>query len=480
MAENKDDKSNLDSIAEKLSAMDPDIDSIEVSILIIAKHPNGQFQSKSFLNKRGWPTEVTGSISEALDFMVSKRPDVVLISFNHPHPSILKLPEVMTQTFNVITVGFVETADAVSTSLLAQAKVRHKIQGFPSGPSIQRIVRRVLSERLARHASLGGEVVAKTSDVDSGKVSSGEKISTGKYTMESSKIKRRLKDLDAELANTQGAKPLGGSSEADDRELLIQLKKALLPEDEEELDHDVSDSTDLIHEIDAEELLQQQSLLEQAVETSLRKNGNADRSKTTDRFEKSRRVAVFTVDSPSLHGYLVACPAVTPAAYAEADFLKFLKDAMSRSFKSLSVPGHLQSSFWIDIPEIDFVEWAKENALFNLKVPYRDHEVAVAYFPTQFRHPNPERLKKLPDMFGIKIEEISTDVPVNFKAYLPMPKSGKCYLYLRNGRTLQPEQKDRLNQKKIGSLCIKGVDVENFKAYMAADYFRNLIKKKAA
>ena len=466
MAENKEDNS-------KLLA---DIDSIEVSILIIAKHPNGQAQSKAFLIKRGWPTEVTGSISEAIDLMVKNRPDIVLISFNHPHPSILKLPEVITQTFNVLTVGFVETADAVSVARLAQAKVRHKIQGFPSGPSIQRVVRRALSERLAKHISSTDLAIdLNTGNQDAKK----ESITSGKYTMVSSKVKRRLKDIDAEIANSSGTKQSNELTESENRELLFQLRKELLAEDDKDLDHDTEQPPESKYQVSAEDLIGHQALLEQAVETSMKEGWPAGEPLGNQEFGQSNRIAVFVVDSPSLLGYLVACPAQPPEPYAEGEFLKSLKDSMSKSFKSLSVPGSLQSSFWIDIPEIDFNEWAKANALFSLKVPYRNQIVAVAYFPTQSRLTLPEKNKKWPEMYNIKLDEISTEVPVNFKAYLPMPKSGKNYLYLRNGRTLQPEQKDRLSGKKINSLCIKGVDIENFKSFMAADYFRNLIKKKA-
>src|SRR4051794_33418497 len=93
---------------------DIDLDDLEVVILILAKNTNTLGQAANFLTRRGWPTTVMSNISTALEYVADKKPDFVLVSFNHPNPAIFKLPELIIQTFNLSCVGFIENMDAPS------------------------------------------------------------------------------------------------------------------------------------------------------------------------------------------------------------------------------------------------------------------------------------------------------------------------------------------------------------------------------
>ncbi|NJL24467.1 MAG: hypothetical protein HC902_04400 [Calothrix sp. SM1_5_4] len=81
-------------------------------------------------------------------------------------------------------------------------------------------------------------------------------------------------------------------------------------------------------------------------------------------------------------------------------------------------------------------------------------------------------------MYGIGIDDISTDQPVTFKAYLHLRKNQKYFLYLRNGRQLQPEQKKRLKYRSIDNIYMKSVDVENLRMYLAASFLNETIRDK--
>lgn len=81
-------------------------------------------------------------------------------------------------------------------------------------------------------------------------------------------------------------------------------------------------------------------------------------------------------------------------------------------------------------------------------------------------------------MVSLELTEVSTELPVNFKAYLHMAKNEKYFLYLRNGRKLQAEQKQRLAENKIANFHMKNVDRENVRMFLAAVFLSDSIKSR--
>ena len=88
-----------------------DLDNIEVGILIITSSVKGLEGAASFLSRRGWPTAVLSSVSQAIEYIAEKQPDFVLISLNHPNPSMAKVPDLITSSFRVTCIAFVENQD---------------------------------------------------------------------------------------------------------------------------------------------------------------------------------------------------------------------------------------------------------------------------------------------------------------------------------------------------------------------------------
>ena len=125
-----------------------EIDSIQLSILIIAKSKSQLEPAGLFLSRRGWPTVVTSSMSEAINTMVSKKPKFVLISANHPNPKIAKLPGVLGQAFNTRSIGFAEKGDGISQGLLNSMRTTLKFFGQLSGPSIHRQIKKVILDEV--------------------------------------------------------------------------------------------------------------------------------------------------------------------------------------------------------------------------------------------------------------------------------------------------------------------------------------------
>lgn len=203
------------------SAQPFDIDSVEMDLLIVCKSPAAFQQSASFLTRRGWPTTVVGNLSRAIDQVIKTNPDFVLISVNHPNPAVQKLPFILSGTFQIPVIGFVEANDAVTASRLLNSGVEYKLTGLPSGPNIERFIRKILIDLYSpqdkkgsgtataaapsegqslstSHGTLSNPIIGRSA-LHKGDLKHSRDIETvdvGTYTM-TTRRKRRLKDLRA-------------------------------------------------------------------------------------------------------------------------------------------------------------------------------------------------------------------------------------------------------------------------------------------
>jgi hypothetical protein len=592
---------------ENLPAQEVDLDSIEVDILIICKNQNALSMAASFLTRRGWPTTVITNMGKAVEFVAEKKPDFVLVSYSHSNPAVAKLPELITQTFNLTCIGFVETFDTGSQTRLNNLKLRYKIQGQASGPTIHRTIRKILGERFnvdngvdgkdeldraskeaqqsdrqtvagnskaeAKNGSSvivqksnkgpggagpaaimvkGGSAVASkgrsaadiaeskeseagddydiessmqryASDPDSesesggsftqqgaagstggsattsgpsgskggkGKVKSsaaledessseGEVVSTGKYTMQKS-ARRSLKELNraqqGEAGTSETTEPAvgydgspGGPAIVTSGSLVDQLKAKLFGEEG-------SGAEGSAVETGPEESVASSgpaSLLEKAVEQALAKVCKRSDGEEIRPLDRITSVGVIPVDSPGRSGYLVV--GVEAEISRQQEFLSAVEGAIRESFESIQVPGKLESAFWLDLPEVNLIEWASICAEFELVMPHSGSEIAVAFFAIEGAMPRPEKTEN--GMYSISLDQIEINEPVPFKAYLHMKKNQKFFLYLRNGRRLQAAQKDRLKQRAVKEIYMKSVDIENLRSFLAANFLRSSIKK---
>jgi len=183
---------------------------------------------------------------------------------------------------------------------------------------------------------------------------------------------------------------------------------------------------------------------------------------------------VFPIDSSALPGFLVVALEVG-AAEDQKRFLRNCENALLSSFQSMGVQGKLEGGFWLDVPAIAFSQWSENAGTFSFKLNHKGHEVGVSYFQTEKSMAKASSSAEK-GMYTIDLTEISTDEPVTFKAYLYLKENKKFYLYLRNGRQLQPEQKERLGENKISQVFLKTVDLENLRMFLAAAYLKETIR----
>lgn len=565
------------------------LDELEVEIFILCKNTNALNASATFLTRRGWPTTVMSNVTQAIEYISEKKPDFVLISFSHPSPSIPKLPDLITQTFNVDCIGFAENQDSSSQSKLNNSKVRNKIQGTASGPNLQRSIRKILSdkfnpkpegsstERNDRTNEDSGSVVTvkgssatsssastmiqssnrgpsstdnsqgskvsgqigympesqsaeargaaytpgsgaftndATTSFDStapalGAVAQGaspnesagepkpgvlnnETVSSGKYTMSATKNRRSLKQLaqaggpmdapkSAEFAESDsaGSKTRSEIESEKSKLLLDQLKNSLSAEGNDQVTTDDTserNSAFLSPESGSTESIPHLNLLEKAVSATLNQIGKPldGEIRALGLLDK---VAVFPVASETLGGYLVV-GVDQNAGKIEDFFLQILEIQLQKDLIELQVPAKIESGFWVHVPTVAFIDWIAVKAQFQCVVAHEDSEVAVAFFPLDRVVPKAHQDQNS-GMVSVAIENIPTEQTLNFKAYIHLQKNNKYFLYLRNGRKFQPEQKTRLIGHKVNDIYMKDIDMQNLRMFFAASFLRDSIKSAA-
>lgn len=493
-----------------------DIDDLEVEILIVAKNPKPISQASAFLSRRGWPTSVMSNLAQAIELASEKKPDFVLVSLNHQHPAMPKFIELVQTTFNATVVAFVEGMDAASGQKLNRSTFTYKIMGQMSGPNLHRSLRRILSEKFniggADHKS--GDAKRESHDHESISVTGGserqgpqlviqknegggahgsihvnggadgpsnagesqEVLSTSKYKM--GRINRRsLKDLTASQNGEQPPPTASSPSGEGSKDLAARLKDSLFGAEAQSTQgpHAPAQDSSPTLTSQTENVTDGPSVIELAVQTALERVCQPG-EKISQLVGKIENVGVFPIDSPVMAGYLVlAWPNAEPRA--EEAFFKLAQESLRNIFEESGIQGSVEQGFFVQIPQVGFERWTNQ-AAFNLRFGHRDRELAVAFF--KLGGPMPKaRPVDGNQMYSIGVKHISTERPVTFKAYLHLQKNNKYFLYLRNGRQLQPEQQQRLKEKNIKDFYMKSIDVENFRSFLAASHLTETVKKSS-
>lgn len=488
-----------------------DLDDLEVNVLIIGKNPTVLNASASFLTRRGWPSIVIENLSAAVEHIADKEPDFVLVSLSHPNPSVVRLPELVTQTFNLMCVVFVETLDQTNQQRLAQFKIRHKVQGLPSGPNLQRTLRKVLSERFQtasrklsdadRSASEGAAnvTIKGSGGKDSGTTHVSGNAHDGGYAVQGGREsesaivlggpgegpgagarlggdrpRRSLKDI---MAAPNGGSVSGTSAiaQASDR-ATDRAAEAVIRQFQQSLAHTTDeDGLKLSQGTSAE--ASAQDVFQPAVAGGLKRACHFDPEMLTLELAKISKLAVFPVNSPTHSGYLVMAAQMAQDRIDEF-FMKHLEACVREELSAAAFDGALEAGFWLHLPEVHFRTWTSAQAEFTCYEAHESGEVGLAFFPLAGTLPRRGPVE-LGEMMPVTLDEISTDQPVTFKAYLHLEKNQKYFLYLKDGRVLQPEQKQRLKNRRVNRVFMRPADADNLRQFLAGSFLRGKLKGSA-
>lgn len=465
------------------------IDELEVSILMLVKSPSSHQTAGTFLSRRGWPTTIHGQLPKAIKAISTEKPDFVLVSLNFPHPAIAKFAPLFKKTFGVEVVMFCESMDASSVAKLSKI-TSHKIVGGPSGPNLQRTLRRILQEKFNpeqvssnqengdENINDGSSVVTIRGESDQNQnpsyysKESVTSVETGNYTLESQSIvsnkkKRRLRDI-VGATQGRGSKALNDDTQ-DMMALLNQLtgdgknpqgkknknKKKNLPLFQKGPNQNV-------HSLVEERGVKLEDF-HQAVLDGINQLCGEQKLEWMGP-EPTEELYIIPINHTEVNGYLVV-KVDELSENVRVSFLALLNEILEENITN-KVKAEVQKGFEVGTSKLNFQTLVSQFSIFNISSEYQGSKFCVAFLETTKPFPKIKKIKN-EKMLQVSVDEISSIIPVTFKAYLRLEKNNRYFLYIKNGRNFLPEQKERLKKNNIKAICVKQIDEVNIKRFLA-------------
>lgn len=178
------------------------------------------------------------------------------------------------------------------------------------------------------------------------------------------------------------------------------------------------------------------------------------------------------VESPSFSGYLVA--AMPQDLQSVSSLMNVVRSNLFQFLRQNGEEIEDAASMSIRVQPVSFLDWAVERADFIRKAHHEGKEIAMAFFPRlDVKLSFEESVDS--EMAALKIDELTLDVPLEFNAYLHMPKNDKYVLYTPYGASFNEVQKERLTKQGISHLHILKIDLSEVDRYRAQIYFNSRI-----
>ncbi len=187
------------------------------------------------------------------------------------------------------------------------------------------------------------------------------------------------------------------------------------------------------------EQVKKKSVLELCCELSLEKTFKAPKSEEIKRFNLED-IAVFTVDLGSIKGYLLLASVPGKAVDDEVrSFKKYLIEAL----KENGAFGDVSEPYRLDLSVENYIPSVAEFSEFNVNHQASNGEMFnVAFVQREVVLPTLSESDK-PDMFFIDIKIIPPQTPVNFEAFIYLPRNNRFVRYLKENGSLSLKQAKR-------------------------------------
>lgn len=465
------------------------LDELEVHLTIVAKNPQSVKSISAFLGRRDWPTKVISNANEAIESITKDKPDIVLLSFNHPQLNVEKFATLLSQTLNMTCVGFCESEDRISIAKLQASKLRYKLVGGSSGPTIHRFVRKVLIEKYGLNIT-ESDSSKTTKDGTAGKEEDSDIVIAGKSGRYGKTSVLKGEQLDSDSVNVgpgfddsyngsmvveEGADSLehfeiasggGDGAYAMPMPTPNQKKKRLSAVTKTKVSTELRGQT-------KENLSSQESTLQNSMSEIFQNITQESTELGSHPDDPVEWIGILPVIAKDFHGYL-AIPVKTQPNVESEQMLQKIKESIGDDLEKKGFSPKIEDGFFIQIDPTYFSSLAKGHAQFILQQGISDEaELCVSYFSSSAPTQPIKKVNKT--MSTIRVDGVSTENPINFKVYLHLNKNKKYFLYLNTGRTLSGKQKTKLHNRGIKSFFIKNTEVENFKKYLATSFVKQLI-----
>jgi hypothetical protein len=188
--------------------------------------------------------------------------------------------------------------------------------------------------------------------------------------------------------------------------------------------------------------------------------------------EKTSNVACITVESPRFSGYLVC--AMGKNRKIDKAFIDMVQKRLFSFLKSNGEEINEKDTLSLKLQEVDFQDWALQQAEFLRKSVHESDEVAMAFFPNKHINVNLEDSAS-EKMVKMSLDELKEDTPLDFDLYIFMPENNKYLLYTPQGMIFYGNQKGRLKDKGVTHMHLRRDSITGVQKYRAQNFLNEKI-----
>jgi len=223
---------------------------------------------------------------------------------------------------------------------------------------------------------------------------------------------------------------------------------------------------------DARRALNHDSIIVRGAQQALDESVIVKNKNKPEAVKQASNLACITIQSPKFSGYLVC--ALGKNKKADKSLMDAVQKRLFAFLKNNGEKVEEKDTMNLQIQQVDFTDWALEQAEFLRKSIHDGDEIAMAFFPTKDIDVQLEESASQ-KMVQLDINELKTDVPLEFDLYIFMPENNKYLLYTPQGQPLQGGQKGRLSEKGITHMHLRKETAHNVKKFKAQNFLNEKI-----
>lgn len=219
--------------------------------------------------------------------------------------------------------------------------------------------------------------------------------------------------------------------------------------------------------------LSQQSIIIRGAQQALDETVNLKDEEDAQAVEKASNIACITVSSPKFNGYLVC--AMGKNRKMDKSMIDTIQKRLSGFLRANGETITEKDTMDMKIQEVDFTDWALEQAEFLRRSVHDGDEIAMAFFPTNDLEVALEDSAS-EKMLKMSLDDLKADVALEFDLYIYMPENNKYLLYTPQGQPFYGDQKGRLKDKGINHMHLRKDNSHNVKKYKAQNFLNEKIE----
>lgn len=219
--------------------------------------------------------------------------------------------------------------------------------------------------------------------------------------------------------------------------------------------------------------LSNQSIIVRGAQNALDETVNLKDEDVAQAVEKASNIACITVSSPKFNGYLVC--AMGKNRKMDKSMIDTIQKRLSGFLRANGETISEKDTMDMKIQEVDFTDWALEQAEFLRRSVHDGDEIAMAFFPTNDLEVALEDSAS-EKMLKMSLDDLKADVALEFDLYIYMPENNKYLLYTPEGQPFYGDQKGRLKDKGINHMHLRKDNSHNVKKYKAQNFLNEKIE----